>query len=226
MPSRMAASPQPGLSNDTDLRTLRIHMTRLEKEYESKQQEYKRQHTLHGNRCAASLQGSMKSLFEVIVYVRKADKDLVDWHYRSDLLKSALRTIGLDRRTHAVIEKKTQKLHDKVQRAEDKFDKTGLVFDSGLQEAKRMKSGFLEFSTGNVEKVSQEVMSTRDAYTQEYERLDNIANQQSAEHYNAQSRAKDLTKSLEVMKQSHDNAEWSRSAWTTVSSASTYIELC
>lgn len=226
MYSKMGAAPQPRLSNDNDLHNLHIHMTRLEKEYESKQQEYKRKHAYHGNKCAASLQGSMKTLFEVIVYVRKADRNLVDWHYRSPLLKNALRTIGLDRRTHTVIEKKTQKLQDRVQRVEEKFDKTGLVFDGGLQEAKRMKSGFLEFSTGNVEKVSQEVLSARDAYSQRYERLDTIAKQQSAEHENAQSKAEDLAKSLEVTKQSQDNAEWSKSAWTTVSKASTYNQLC
>lgn len=221
----MAAASQPGLSNDNDLQTLRIHMTRLGKQYESKQQECKRLHTYHGNKCAASLQDSMKRLFEVIVYVRKADKNLIDWHYRSDRLKTVLRTVGLDKRTHVVIEKKTQKLQAKVQRVEEKFDKTGLVFDGGLQEAKRMKSDFLEFSTGNVEKVSQEVMSALDAYIQECERLDTMAKQQRAEHENAQSKADNMIKSLEVTKQSHDNAEWSKSAWMTVSNASTYIEL-
>ncbi|MCJ1248896.1 hypothetical protein MMC30_006117 [Trapelia coarctata] len=178
------------------------------------QQEYKRLYTYHGNKCAASLQGSIKSLFEVVVFVRKADKKLVDWHYRSDRLKTALRLVGLDRRTHAVIEEKTQKLQDKVQRVEKKFDQTGVVFDGGLQEAKRMRSGFLEFSTGNVEKVSEEVLSTRDAYGQEYERVDILAKQQGAEHKNAQSKAENLTKSLEETKQSHDNAEWSRTAWS------------
>ena len=144
----MAAAHQTGLSNDEPFYSLQIRLATLEKEHESMQQEYKRLYTYHGNKCATSLQGSLKSLFEVIVFVRKADKKLVDWHYRSDGLKTALRMIGLDRRTTTVIEKKTQKLQDKVQHAEKKFDQAGLVFDSGLQETKRMKSGFLEFSTG------------------------------------------------------------------------------
>ena len=159
----------------------------------------------------------MKSLFEVIVLVRKKDKKLVDWHYRSDGVKTAIRLVGLDRRTHVVIEKNTKKLQDKVQKVEKKFDKTGHVFDGGLQEAARLKSGFLEFSTGNVERVSQDVSSTRDAYDQEYERVDALVRQQNAQHEDAQTKEKELSQTLGEAKQSHDNAEWSMTAWSTVS---------
>ena len=212
----MAAAHQTGLSKYDPLYTLQLRLAILEEEHKSMQNEYKRLYTYHGNKCAASLQDSIRSLFAVIVSVRKADKNLVDWHYRSPGLKTALRIFGLDRRTHVVIEKKTQKLQDKVQRVERKFDQAGLVFDGGLQEARRMRSEFLEFSTGDVEKVSQEVLSTRDAYDQEYEQIDNLMKQQSTEHENAQSKAENLTKLLEETKRSHENAEWSRVAWGVV----------
>ena len=214
----MAAALQIRLRNDDPIQTLQVRLATLEKEHEGMQNEYKRLYLYHGKQCAASLQDCMKSLFEVIVSVRKADKNLVDWHYRSSGLKSALRIFGLDRRTHVVIEKKTQKLQDKVQRVEKKFDQAGLVFDDGLREAKRLRSGFLDFSTGDVEKVSQEVSSTRDAYDQEYERVDAQVKQQSAEHENAQSKADNLVKLLDDTKRSHENAEWARATWGVVSS--------
>ena len=222
----MSVAHPTGLSDGEPLYTLQVRLATLEEEHENMQNEYKRLSTYHGNRCTASLQDSMKSLFEVIVSVRKADKNLVDWHYRSPGLKNALRIFGLDRRTHVVIEKKTRKLQDKVQRVEKKFDQAGHVFDGGLQEAKRMRSGFLKFSTGDVEKVSQEVLSTRDAYDQEFEQVDALVKQQSAAHENAQSKAEDLTKLLEETKRSHENAEWSRAAWSMASSILTYIKLC
>ena len=185
----MAAAHQPGFSSDDHLHSLRSRLTTLEKEHERMQQEYERLYTHHGKKCAASLQNSIQTLFKVIVFVRKADKSLVEWHYRSDGLKTALRVFGLDMRTKAMIEKKTHKLQDKVQRVEKKFDNTSLVFDDGLQEAKRMKSGFLEFSLDNVEKVSQQALSTLDTYQQEYERVDTLIKQQNAEHKSAHSKA-------------------------------------
>ena len=213
----MAAAYQTKLSNNKDLPNLRSRLAALEKEHESKQQEYKLLHKLHGKKCVTSMRDSLKSLLEVIVFVRKADKDLIEWHYRSPSLKTALRMVGLDRSTHAVIEKKTHKLQDKVQHVERKIDKTSLVVDNGLKEAKRMKSGFLEFSTGNVEKASQEALSTRDTYEHMYDQVDTLMKQQNAEHENAQSKAKDMTASLEAKKQSHDDAEKARNGWALVS---------
>ena len=220
----MAHAYQTKFNKNSDLPSLRIHLAALEKEHETRQQEYKLVHKHHGKICVTSMRDSVKSLLEVIVFVRKADKNLIDWHHRSPNLKTALRIVGLDRSTHAVIEKKTHKLQDKVQHVERKMDKTSLVFDNGLKEAKRMKSGFLAFSTGDVEKASQKALSTRDAYEHVYDQVDTLVKQQNAEHENAQSIAEDMTEMLEAKKQSQGNAEQARAGWALVSGILTYSQ--
>ena len=85
---------------------------------------------------------------------------------------------------------------------EEAFDQTGLVFDSGLNVAKRLRSGFLEFSTGSAEKVSQQALSTLDVYDQQFERANTLVTQQSAEHEHALLEAESLRSSLQETRQS------------------------
>ena len=215
-----------GSGGDNTLQTLQARLKGLGVEYEGLRQEYDRVYAQHARKCSSSLQASVKSLLEVLVFVRKADKKLVDWHHRSDGVKNALRYIGINRHTESMIEKNTHKLQDRVQRVEKKFDKTGHILDGGLQDARRMKSGFREFSTGNVENSSQQLLTTLDAYEQEFGRFDAAVHQQSAEHKNAQSEAESLTKSLEAAEQEHDGVDQSRRVWTAVGSVSPFEKIC
>ncbi|KAL6716621.1 hypothetical protein ACLMJK_006189 [Lecanora helva] len=207
----MAPPKKPKSGRENALQGIRVRLKLLEKEHESMQQEYRRLYNHHGERCAVALRASIESLFEVIIYVREADKDLVDWHCRSKGLKKVLR---MDRRTHVMIEKKTQKLHDEVQRVEQKFDQTSHVFDGRLQDAKRMRTGFLQFSTDNVEIASQQLVAMHDAYDEEYERVDAILNQQRSENQNIRSETKKLNKSLKENEQNSKDAQESMGSWS------------
>lgn len=213
----MSASRPTGIEDDDTLEALWIRMKALEDEHRNIQEEYTRLYAYHRNRCASSLRSSVKGLFEVIVFVRKADKKLVDWHHRSHGLKTALRIFGVDRRTQAVIEKKTQKLQAKVQRVEKDFDRTGTVFDGGLDDAKHMRTSFLEFSTENVEEGLQEVLAARDAYGEEYERVNKLVKQQNDEYEDAEKSWGTIMEGLREVDNNRGDAQRSQTAWSAVS---------
>ena len=193
----MAAARQPRLDHDT-LQSLRARLADLEREHKSKQHDFRASYKFHEKQCAESLHSSLQSLFEIIALVHKTDKDLINWYRRSKGgLRTTLRLLGVGSEPNVKIEKKTRQLQDKVQRVEEAFDQTGLVFDSGLNEAKRLRSGFLEFSTGSAERVSQQALSTLDVYDQQFERANALVTQQSAEHEHALSEAESLRSSLQ-----------------------------
>lgn len=151
--------------------SLSTQSTELRNELDFMQQQYQHEYNNLERKYILSLQVSMKSLFEVITYVNKVDKRLVEWHYRSDKPKGALRLMGLDRKVNASIEKGTEKLKRKVSSVNNMFDKTYSVFGDGVEATSRLKKDYDTFSMQAVEEVSSNFNETKSAFDEDCRRL-------------------------------------------------------
>lgn len=203
--------------NDEALTKLSNRFQSLQHELDSLQQEYHRVYAHHGQKCVSSLYVSVKSLFEVITCVKKADKTLVDWHYRSDAFKNTLRWIGVDRRTHTVIGKKTEKLKKKVASVEVEFNKANDVFGDGVAAATRLKDKFGKFSVRSVGEVSQEAMQTRNAYDEDRKQVEDKIHEQESEHQDVTAQVASTAQSIQQLREQSDQSQTMRFAMTAVS---------
>lgn len=203
--------------NDEALTSLSNRFQSLQHELDSLQQEYHRVYAHHGQKCVSSLHTSVKSLFEVITCVKKADKTLVDWHYRSDALKNTLRWIGVDRRTRTVIEKKTDKLKKKVSSVEVEFNKANGVFGDGVAAATRLNDKFVKFSVRSVGEVSQEAMQTRNDYDEDCKQVEDKIREQESEHQDMTAQVASTTHSIQQLREQSDQSQKMRFAMTAVS---------
>lgn len=203
--------------NDEPFQSLYKRFKSLETELNIMQKEYQSVYTYHGHQCMLSLRVSMTSLFEVISCVNKADKALVNWHYRSKNLKGALRLVGMDRRTHVLIEKKTQKLKTKVSVVEQKCSEASDNFGDGVEATTRLRQEFITFSVNSVGEVSKEAIQTRDVYDKGRKHVQSKITVQEIERQDVSAKVVSTQESLTQLQERSDQAGTMRDACTVVS---------
>lgn len=204
--------PAKPSDNDELFLSLFQRFKSLETELKSMQTDYQEVYAYHEQQCALSLQVSMKSLFDVISYVNKADKALVDWHHRSKHVKGVLRLFGIDRRTHVLIEKKNQKLK-KVSVVGLQCNEASGVFGAGVDATSRLRQDFMTFSVDSVGEVSKKAMQTRDVYDEDRKQVQSKLVVQEMEHEGISAEATSTQQSLTQIR----NKEVMRDVYTLVS---------
>lgn len=205
--------------NDEPFQSLYRRFKFLEIELNTMQTEYQKVSTYYGQQRMLSLGVSMTSLFEVISCVNKADKALVEWHYRSKHLKRALRLVGLDRRTHVLIEKKNQKLKKKVSAVEQRCSEASDNLGIGVEATSRLRQEFVTFSVNTVGKVSKEAIQTRDVYDKDRKHVQTKITVQEIETEDVKAQVASTQGSLTQLRERSDEAETARDACRVVSIA-------
>jgi hypothetical protein len=203
--------------DDAPFQSLYKRFKSLEAELNIMQKVYQSLCTSHGHHCMLSLRVSMASLFEVISCVNKADKALIDWHYRSKHLKGVLRLVGMDRRTHVLIEKKTQKLKTKVSVVGQQCSEASDNFGAGVEATTRLRQEFVSFSMNSVGEVSKEAIQTRDVYDKGRKYVQSKITVQEIEHQDVSAKAASTQESLTQLRERSDQAGTIRDACTVVS---------
>ena len=210
-------APSERIANDEPFQYLYKRFKLLETELIMMQKDYQVVYTYYGQQCNQSLCVSMTSLFKVIHCVNKADKALVDWHYRSKHLKGALRLIGMDRRTHVLVEKKNQKLKKKVSAVEHQCNEASGIFGNSVEATTRLQQEFVTFSVNSVGEVSKEVVQTRGVYDEDRKQVQSKITVQEIEHQDVSAEVKSTRESLVQLRERSDQAENIRDACTVVS---------
>lgn len=203
--------------NDEPFQSLYTRFRSLETELNIMQKDYQIVFTYHGQQCIQSLRVSMTSLFEIISCVNKADKALVDWHYRSKHLKRALRLVGVDRRIHVLVEKKNQKLKTKVSVVEHQCNEASGIFADGVEATTRLGQEFVTFSMNSVGEVSKEVIQTRDVYDEDRKQVQSKIVVHEIVHQDVSAEVTSTQESLTQLRERSDQAETIRDAYTAVS---------
>ena len=201
---------------DDHLQPLSDHHRVLETKLEALLRGHQSLHENERQKAAPLLRTSMQSLCDTVDHVNKNDKMLIEWHYRSDKVKGVLRLIGVDRRTHILVEKKTAKLKKEVQRTERKCDKTRGVVGGFAQAAKHLKGEYLAFSTEAVGDLSKEVIQAKRDYDQRGKDLENRVRESEMEQYENEDRAASTSKSIRQLEERCDRAKTSQVAWSMV----------
>lgn len=114
----------------------------------------------HGRQCSEALTEALSSLLRVVKYVNKTDKALIYWLQKGDTLKLALRCVGIDKRTDAIVERKTEAIKGQVAQAETKFNQSGEVVMDGLKAVQNLNTRVTRYSlssVGNAEEQAQDL---------------------------------------------------------------------
>lgn len=205
--------------NDEPFQSLCKRFKWLETELNTMQIDYQRVYTYHGQECILSFRVSMANLFEVISCVNKADKAFVDWHRRSKLLKGALRLVGMDRRTHDLIKKQSQKLKKKVSVVERQCSEANVTFGNGVEATTRLRQEFVSFSVNSVGEVSKAAIQTRDVYEADREQAQSKITAQEIGHQDVSAEATNTQEALTQLRGRSLQAETTRDVCTVVSSS-------
>ncbi|QGI61754.1 hypothetical protein CEK26_005722 [Fusarium fujikuroi] len=167
-------------------------------------------------RCRSSLEKAVKSLFQVITLVRKHDKRLVTWHDRSPHLKSALRLIGVDRRTEHTVNKTTAKLKNGVHKVETQFEYAGQIIGESIDDTTRFQKDFSQISHSRVEENLQAMRAAEAELKQELEDLKYQIQNQDVECSGAMAELTQQIQRLEELTADHDSARAWKNTWGAV----------
>ncbi|KAF5556322.1 calcium-independent phospholipase [Fusarium phyllophilum] len=167
-------------------------------------------------RCRSSLEKAVKSLFQVITLVRKHDKRLVAWHDRSPHLKSALRLIGIDRRTEHTVSKTTAKLKNGVHKVETQFEYAGQVIGESIDDTTRFQKDFSQISHSGVEENLQAMRAAEAELKKELEDLKYQIQNQDVECSGAMAELMLQIQRVEKLTADHDSARAWKNTWGAV----------
>ncbi|KAG5750116.1 hypothetical protein H9Q70_007238 [Fusarium xylarioides] len=191
-------------------------LTVLQKQHQSLKAADLEMRATQSERCRSSLEKAVKSLFQVITLVRKHDKRLVAWHDRSPHLKSALRLIGIDRRTEHTVSKTTAKLKNGVHKVETQFEYAGQVIGESIDDTTRFQKDFSQISHSGVEENLQAMRAAEAELKKELEDLKYQIQNQDVECSGAMAELTLQIQRLEKLTADHDSARAWKNTWGAV----------
>ncbi|KAF5712885.1 calcium-independent phospholipase [Fusarium mundagurra] len=191
-------------------------LTVLQKQHQSLKAADLEMRATQSERCRSSLEKAVKSLFHVITLVRKHDKRLVAWHDRSPHLKSALRLIGIDRRTEHTVNKTTAKLKNGVHKVETQFEYAGQVIGESIDDTTRFQKDFSQISHSGVEENLQAMRAAEAELKKELEDLKYQIQNQDVECSGAMAELTLQIQRLEKLTADHDSARAWKNTWGAV----------
>jgi hypothetical protein len=207
------------MSTEATLQDLRNRHNALQTQLTQMQLQHQTMDALHTQQYHLHIEDSMKALFEVIAYVRKADKTLVEWHHRSAKLKRALRLVGVDRRTSTVIAKKTTKLKARISVVESKFDGANDTVALGLRATEGLKEEFVEFSTKALDPMARQTIEVREVLDNNHGMIEDRIGEQRTLHWKAENRVREASETLSKTMSEKRSAEGAQVLMTAVSIA-------
>jgi hypothetical protein len=205
------------MSTESTLQDLRNRHNVLQTQLTHMQLQHSTMDALYTQQYRQCIEDSMKSLFEVIAYVRKADKTLVEWHHRSAKLKRALRLVGVDRRTTTVIAKKTTKLKARISVVESKFDGANDTVALCLSATEGLKEEFVRFSQSELDPMAKQTIVVRKELDCSHEIIEDRIGEQRQLHWKAKSRVHEASETLSKTISERRSAEGAQVLMTAVS---------
>ncbi|KAF6526398.1 hypothetical protein HZS61_009442 [Fusarium oxysporum f. sp. conglutinans] len=203
-------------SGGISLSQFQARLTVLQSQHQSLKAADLEMRATQSERCRSSLEKAVKSLFQVINLVRKHDKRLVAWHDRSPHLKSALRLIGIDRRTEHTVNKTTAKLKNGVHKVETQFEYAGQVIGESIDDTTRFQKDFSQISRSGVEENLQAMRAAEAELKQELEDLKYQIQNQDVECSGAMAELRQQIQRLEELTADHDSARVWKNTWGAV----------
>jgi hypothetical protein len=128
------------------------------------------------------LQESLLSLIQLADYVYKTDKALVYWVEKGKPVKLLLRCIGVDKRTDALVARKTTKVKKEVGRVEEKFKKTSTVFGDGLKAVQGLNTRVTEYSISSIGTVHDNVNGALEEFDNEAKQVQATIDEKDKEY--------------------------------------------
>lgn len=179
----------------------------LEIELSALKQTYGNLKTEYTQKCSVALAEAIESLKSVVKYVNKADKNLVYWYEKGDNMKLALRCIGVDKRTSAVIKTETRRIKGKAAETEAKFEHSSEVVGDGLKAMQDMNKKVNKFSLtsiGGAQNRANEAYNDIDGDMKSVQRAIEEAN---VEHRTAQQEIDEIPRHIAQAESSQADAQ-------------------
>ena len=205
--------------NVDPLLALSAQFTSLQDQLSAIQQRYQALGVYHGQLCCSSLRNALVQLFEVIKYVDKSDRDLVDWHHRSKGLKIALRLVFMGRRTKAIVTKKTLKIKNKVSAVDQQIDETGQVFDNGVDAVKDLNAQFVQFSVSSVRATTSRAQTVCEQFDRDRALAEKQMEKQKRRSENIANSSQEVRQDLDEVQFTRMYAQTQRQGYNAVGSA-------
>lgn len=149
-------------SADSQLEDLQRQFATLDSELVIIQKSYADLKREHGTKCSNSLKDAVSSLLQVVTYVNKSDKSLIYWYEKGPGMKRALRCVGIDKRTAAMVERKSAKITGKAAKVEAQFNRSGQAFSDGLKAVQSLNTRVTEYSLSSIGDARQQAVTMYD----------------------------------------------------------------
>jgi uncharacterized protein YoxC len=168
----------------------------LDSRFTELQCEHRRIQDEHSRKCASALSISLSYLGKVIEDVGKADKKLIYWYEQKKGVKMMLRLVGIDKRTNAIVGRKTKRIKGDVQKAENKFRQTSEVFTDGLNAVQGLNTKVTSYSLLEVSTTHNSSASTLRAFSDELKEVETATREKRLEYVHVEEQIEDVRQDI------------------------------
>ena len=166
--------------------------------------------------CSQSLNESLTSFIHLIKFVKKTDKTLVYWVEKGSGVKTALRCIGVDKRTETIVKKKTIRIQKEVHTVERKFKDTSKVFMGELKAVQILNTKVTNYSISSVGNAQYEASEALDMYDDQVSRVQFQIDSRNAECQVLEAQVSGIHKDMSNTQAAVKGAEGARTAAAVV----------
>jgi chromosome segregation ATPase len=204
-------------SIDSRLAALQRQCTNLENELSGIQTNYDSLRREHEQKCAEALMQALSSLVKVIKYVNRTDRALIFWVEKESGLKTALRCIGIDRRTEVIILKKTTIIKARVSEVEASFDRSNQAFKSGLSAVQGLDMKLTQYSLTSIGHAQREITSFSRELDQKINQVNRTITKLKAESQDVEAEASEVPSRISAVYSQRQEAQEASNAAGRVS---------
>jgi hypothetical protein len=160
---------------------------------------------------------ALSSLVKVIKYVNRTDRALIFWVEKKSGLKTALRCIGIDRRTEVIILKKTTIIKARVSEVEASFDRSNQAFKSGLSAVQGLDMKLTQYSLTSIGHAQREITSFSRELDQKINQVNRTITKLKAESQDVEAEASEVPSRISAVYSQRQEAQEASNAAGRVS---------
>lgn len=192
------------------INNLRVQLLQLKRETEILNSDYQRE-------CSTSLADALKGLLYLSESVYKADKQVVFWYEKGKVLRIVLKPLGVNKKTSAIIQRKTTKLKTQATYVEAQFASTSQVCQEALKDVQTLNRRVNDYSKTGIGSAQENASTTMKSFEEEKKLVDVKLKEKEVECARVNANILDTDEGVARTRAATDKAEQASDKASTVS---------
>ena len=168
-------------------------------------------------KCSTSLKSALSSLLTLSDTVCRADKQIVFWYENGKALKVILKPLGVNKKTSAIVERKTAKLRTQVAVVEGQFASTSLICKESLGEVQALNRRVNEYSRTSIGSAQDKVTEVMETFDEKKKRIEIEISEKEFDVYRVNANIDETNQGITRTQAARERAQEAQDTATVVS---------